>query len=137
MPAIVTDAPTAPDVGVRLEIVGAAAATADSDRRNIKRTIDRNAHKAVAPEFQVPDERPNARVWVKAELAETRRDRNELHGIANSFVSVSARSNTAERLGELFVQLESFGPRRLTAGTEKDDAADDAQCVEHEPGSFS
>jgi hypothetical protein len=40
VPAIVTEAPTAPDVGVRLEIVGAAAATEGSAIRNSQRTID-------------------------------------------------------------------------------------------------
>ena len=40
VPAIVTEAPTAAEAGVRLEIVGAAAATAGSAMRNNARTIE-------------------------------------------------------------------------------------------------
>jgi hypothetical protein len=40
VPAIVTEAPTAAEVGVRLEIVGAAAATAGSAMKNNARTIE-------------------------------------------------------------------------------------------------
>src|SRR5947209_6901292 len=39
-PAMVTDAPTTPEFGVRLEIVGAAAATAGSAITNINPTIE-------------------------------------------------------------------------------------------------